>query len=61
MSKIVNIGDLDLSFYHISFCSREIDIENYHIRFLENLTIRGQESQYRQVNTIGYKFPTVPF
>jgi hypothetical protein len=35
MGEIVNIGDLNLSFYHISFCSREIDIENYNIVFLK--------------------------
>jgi hypothetical protein len=35
MGKTVNIGDLDHGFYHISYCSREIDIENYHISFLK--------------------------
>ncbi len=33
MGKIVNIGNLDLSVYHISFCSWEIDIDNYHFSF----------------------------
>jgi hypothetical protein len=35
MGEIGNMGNLDVSFYHISFCSREIDIENYRIGFLK--------------------------
>jgi hypothetical protein len=59
MGEIVNIGDLDLGNYHISFCN--CDIDNDHYRFFENLTAPGQKSWYRWFDTIWYHLPILPF
>jgi hypothetical protein len=35
MGEIGNIGDLDLRYYCISFCSQDLDHDKYHISFLK--------------------------
>jgi hypothetical protein len=52
IDEIININDLNLRNYHINFCNHDIDIDNYSIVSFENLTVRGQESQYIHIDTI---------
>ncbi len=67
MGEIINLGNLILCFYCISFCSREINIENYRIQFFENLTVRSQEchlfeiSENNTVKCVSSQFATVHF
>ncbi len=53
MSKIGNVGDLNLKNYRFSFCSRYINIDNYCIVFLKMLLfeVRNVEIKSRQFYT----------
>jgi len=56
IGKIINIGDLDLRNYHISFCNHDIDIDNYSIGFLK---IRLSEVRKVDIDIL-IQFDTIP-
>jgi hypothetical protein len=58
MGKIGNIGDLDLKNYCFSFCSRYVNINNYHISFLKMIPfeVRNVEIKSIQFDAKWYLF-----
>jgi hypothetical protein len=52
MGEIGNIGDINLENYRISFCSRFIDIDNYHIGFLKMLPFKVRNVEIKSINLI---------
>jgi hypothetical protein len=61
MREFVNIGNLDLCFYRISFCSWEINIQNYHISFLKILLFEVRKVERDESIQFDTNSPMVPF